>query len=132
MRLMPRTNRLLLELVRPAMPAGVTVKTRIPDTMPKPFVLLRRSGGSWLDARGLDSAVVDVQTWATTDEEAEGLAERVRALLWSAYRTGATVPGVGSVSLVREEAAPVEMPSDSEDHGVYRYQATYTVNVRPA
>lgn len=129
---MPRTNALLNEVIRPQLPGGVTLGNRIPATMVRPFVLVRRTGGAWLDARGLDSAIVDVQVWATTDEEAERLAELVRALLWKAYRAQTTVPGIGSVSLVREESAPAEIPADTEDHSIYRYQATYTVNTRPA
>lgn len=131
MRLMARTNALLVAIVRPVLPTGVTLGTRIPDTMPLPFVMVRRSGGAYLDGRGLDSALVDVQVWATTDDQAEELAELVRAVLWQAYREQASVPDVGSVSLVREESAPAEIPSDTEDHGTYRYQATYTVNTRP-
>lgn len=131
MRLMARTNALLVALVRPRLSAEVTLGTRIPDRMPTPFVLLRRAGGAYIDGRGLDAALVDVQVWATSDAHAESLAELVRAVLWEAYRSQASVPGVGSVSLVREESAPVEIPSDTEDHGVYRYQATYTVHTRP-
>lgn len=129
---LPRTDALLLGILRPVMPPGVTVGSRIPDTMPLPFVLARRSGGSSIHPEFLDQAVVDVQTWAPTDTESEELSQIAREALYRASRyPQVVVPGVGSISWFDESSAPVLIPSDLEDHDTYRYQATYAINTRP-
>lgn len=129
---LPRTDALLMAVLRPVMPSGVTIGSRIPSTMPLPFVLARRTGGSSIHPEFLDQAVVDVQTWAPTDAESEELSQLARDTLYRASRYPQTVvSGVGSISWFTESSAPVLIPSDLEDHGSYRYQATYAINTRP-
>lgn len=129
---LPRTDALLMGLLRPVLPAHVRAGTRVPARMPLPFVLARRTGGSSIHPEFLDQAVVDVQTWAPTDEESEALSQLVRDTLYRASRYPQTViPGVGSVAWFTEAGAPVLVPSDLDDHDTYRYQATYTINTRP-
>ncbi|RCV53471.1 DUF3168 domain-containing protein [Marinitenerispora sediminis] len=131
-RLLPRVDALLVGILRPALGPGVTVGTRIPDQMPLPFVMARRAGGASIHPRFLDQALVDVQVWAGSDAEAEGLAQAVRDALYEASTTPQViVPGMGYLSWFAEQAAPVLLPSDTEDHNVYRYQATYQINTRP-
>lgn len=129
---LPRTDALLVAVVRDAAPAGVTVGSRIPDRMGLPFVMVRRSGGSSIHPEFLDQAVVDAQVWATSDTEAEALAQTVRDALYRSSRHPQFVlPGVGSIAYFTEMSAPTLIPSDTEDHDTYRYQATYTIHTRP-
>lgn len=131
---MADVHALLLGLLRPALP-GVTVQTLIPADMLLPFVLARRSGGAALDGRLLaDDATVDVQVWAAGDpgdHAARVLAEQVRRALAGAWRAQTVVPGAGSIARYGEETAPVLLNDDTVLHGVYRYQATYQLLVRP-
>lgn len=129
---LPRTDALVVAVLRAAVPAGVVVGTRIPDEMPLPFVLGRRSGGSSIHPEFLDAALVDVQTWAGTDAESEELAQTARDALYRASRFPQFVlSGVGSVAWFDEVSAPALIPSDTEDHDTYRYQASYTIHTRP-
>ncbi|GAB3209807.1 hypothetical protein GCM10027294_25670 [Marinactinospora endophytica] len=129
---LPRTDALLVAAVRAAVPSDVTVGSRIPDRMPVPFIMVRRAGGSSIHPEFLDQAVVDAQVWAGTDSAAEDLAQAVRDALYRASRYPQfALKGVGSIAWFSETSAPTLLPSDSEDHDVYRYQATYVINARP-
>ena len=129
---LPRTDALLVAVARAAVPPGVTVGTRIPDRMVLPYAMVRRSGGSSIHPEFLDQAVVDAQTWATSDTASEDLAQTIRDALYQASRYPQFVlPGVGSIAHFDESSAPTLIPSDTEDHDTYRYQATYTIHTRP-
>ncbi len=128
---LPSVADLLLGVLRPAL-ASATVGTLLPTPMPLPFVLARPVGGSAVDLRFLAHAVVDVQTWAETDRDAESLAAAARAALVAAWRTQAVVPGIGSIGWLDERAAPALLPDPLAPDGVYRYQATYELTARPA
>ena len=129
---LPRTDALLLAVVRAAVPPGVTVGSRIPVHMPLPYAMVRRSGGSSIHPELLDQAVVDAQTWATSDTVSEDLAQTIRDALYRASRYPQFVlAGVGSIAYFEESSAPTLIPADTEDHDVYRYQATYTIHTRP-
>ena len=129
---LPRVDALLVGILRPVLPAGVGLGTRIPDRMPPRFVMARRSGGASIHPEFLDSALVDVQTWAPTDQESEELSQLVRDTLYQASKSPQTiVPGVGYIAWFSEESAPSVIPSDTEDHQSYRYQATYSLHTRP-
>ncbi|MGW3569074.1 phage tail termination protein [Streptomyces sp. NPDC000941] len=130
-RMLPSAADLLVGVLRPAL-AVATVGTLIPDPMPLPFVLARPIGGAAVDMRFLARAVVDVQTWAETDRDAEDLAAAARAALVTAWRQQVVVPGVGSVGWLAERAAPVLLPDEHTGDGVYRYQAAYELTIRPA
>ena len=69
---------------------------------------------------------------ATSDDESEDLAQTIRDALYQASRYPQFVlPGVGSIAHFDESSAPTLIPSDTEDHDTYRYQATYTIHTRP-
>ncbi|MFF4607930.1 hypothetical protein ACFY12_34985 [Streptomyces sp. NPDC001339] len=122
---------LLVGILRPAF-AGATVGTLLPEPMPLPFVLARPVGGAAVDMRFLARAVVDVQTWAESDRTAENLAVAARTALVVAWRAQTVVPAVGSIGFLAERKAPVLLPDARTPDGVYRYQATYELTVRPA
>ena len=129
---LPRTDALLVAVVRAAVPPSAVVGSRVPDRMPLPYVMVRRSGGSSIHPEFLDQAVVDTQVWAASDAGAEELAQTVRDALYRASRHPQFVlGGVGSIAYFDESSAPTLIPADTEDHDVYRYQATYTIHTRP-
>lgn len=129
---LPRTDALLVAVVRAAVAPTVLVGSRIPPHMPLPYAMVRRSGGSSIHPEFLDQAVVDAQTWATSDTASEDLAQTIRDALYQASRYPQFVlPGVGSIAYFDESSAPTLIPSDTEDHDTYRYQATYTIHTRP-
>lgn len=130
---LPRVNALLLGVLRASdPPEGLTIGSRIPAHMPLPYLMATRAGGSSIHPEFLDQALVDVQTWAPTDAEAESIAQWARDALYRASRyPQLVVPGVGSIAWFDETVAPREIPSDLDDHDVYRYQGTYALNTRP-
>ncbi|NGO71449.1 hypothetical protein [Streptomyces boncukensis] len=109
------------------MPIG----TLLPEPMPLPFVLARPVGGAAVDMRFLGRAVVDVQCWAETDRAAEDLAANARTALVTAWRAQTVIPAVGSIGFLTERAAPALLPDERTPDGVYRYQASYELTVRP-
>lgn len=122
----------LLGLLRPALP-GVTVRTKQPDNVPSmmPLVLLQRVGGSSAAPRFFDTPLITVQCWAESNQAASDLADAVRRVLWTAYRTQQVVPDVGWIGLMRESSGPLDMP-DPDLPFAGRYVATYELRVRSA
>lgn len=131
----------LLDLLRDAMP-GVTVMSRIPDGVPQylPLVVVRRTGGDYSVAPDFyDQPYVNVQCWADEDRDtgidayraASDLADQVRGILWTAYRTQQVVPGKGWIGYIRESTAPLEV-ADPDLTFLGRYTATYELRFRPA
>ena len=122
---------LLLGLLRPVLPGTVGTALGRPAAG-VPVTLARRSGGAALDGRLLaDDAVVDVQNWATGDHEARDLAKLARRTIANAWRAQTVGAGGGSIARFTEQAAPALLDDETVPHGVYRYQATYELLVRP-
>lgn len=121
---------LLIGILRPALEA-VTVGTLIPVSMPLPFLLARRAGGGSADPRFLDNPLVDMQGWADSDKAAGELMAEARFALVMAWRSQTVVPGVGSIGRFADQSGPALLPGDDVPHGVYRYQATYDLVIRP-
>ncbi|WP_435109391.1 hypothetical protein [Nocardiopsis synnemataformans] len=137
-RFAPATS-LVLEILRPAL-APVEAYSLMPDLTlnPPPVVMARRvPGGGAYDPRGYDQAVIDVQCWHTTDRAADDLADACRAALFTAWRTQHVVPGMGHIGHYEERSAPALLPDSvsgrgsTTPKGVYRYQATYVLGLRP-
>jgi hypothetical protein len=130
----------LLPLLRGDLP-GVTVMSRIPDNIHDflPLVVIRRSGGDSVAPEFYDVPWVNVQCWCADPHipgrdqyrDASDLADQVRGILWSAYRTQRVVPGEGWISWIRESSAPIEI-SDPDLPLLGRVTATYELRIRPA
>ncbi|MFL1441819.1 hypothetical protein [Nocardiopsis protaetiae] len=134
----PATS-LVLAILRPAV-APIIVNGLMPDLTetPPPVGMARRvPGGGAYDVRGYDRAVIDVQSWHTDDRLADDLADALRSALISAWRTQLVIPGMGWIARYEETAAPALLPDSAQGSGtttpkgVYRYQATYTLGLRP-
>ncbi|MFB7643885.1 hypothetical protein ACFC0S_03185 [Streptomyces sp. NPDC056084] len=113
---------------------GASVRVLWPDDWAHvlPLVVARRVGGAALDARGIDSALVDVQCAAGTRLEASRLARTARAALANACADqfrGAD----GYLSHFEDVAGPAELRTGDPDAGpdLFRFQATYRVTARP-
>ncbi|MFE3461371.1 hypothetical protein ACFXKD_27825 [Nocardiopsis aegyptia] len=132
-RMLPRVNRLLLDLLVPVM-APVPFYSQQPDlTRDLPVGMARKvPGGGAVDPRFLDRCMVDVQCWHTSDADADDLAEAARVALVTAWRTQQVIGGLGSISGYREISSPSLLQQDDTPKGVYRYQATYQLAIRPA
>lgn len=130
----------LLGLLRPALP-GVTVFPYIPDKVPSyvPLVVVRRTGGDSLAPEFYDTPLINVQCWCKDDRDnavdasraASDLADQVRGILWTAYRTQQVIPGLGWIGAIRESTGPLELTDpDLTNYG--RYTATYDLRIRSA
>lgn len=127
--LMPSATDLALQVIGAAV-APIPVRSLMPDlSQDLPVVMARRAGGSIIDPRALDSAIVTVQCWHTSDSSSEGLAEECRAALYLAWRQQAVEAGA-SVSAYGEQSAPVLVPSEEDPKGTYRYVASYDLAIR--
>lgn len=130
----------LLALLRPALP-GVEVSQAIPDGVPTfvPLVVLRRTGGDSLAPEFYDTPLINVQCWCADDRAnnidasraASNLADQVRGILWTAYRTQQVVPGLGWIGAIRESSGPLEI-TDPDLPNFGRYAATYDLRIRSA
>lgn len=130
---------LILAMLREDLP-GVTVVTRIPDNIQNylPLVSVQRVGGDSPAPEFYDEPWVNIQSWCEDDRvtgidsfrAAENLADQVRGILWTAWRTQRVVPGLGWLVNIRESTAPLEV-SDPDRPLVGRYSATYELRVRP-
>lgn len=138
-RLFAPATSLVLEILRPAI-APVPIQGLQPDLTltPPPVAMARRvPGGGAYDPRGYDRAVIDAQNWHTTDRDADDLADAIRAALITAWRTQLVIPGMGYIAHYEETAAPALLPDSAQGSGTstpkntYRYQATYTLGLRP-
>lgn len=128
---------LLLDLLRTDL-LGVQVMSRIPDHIEDylPLVVIRRTGGESVAPEFYDEPLINVQCWCGStagsdpSRAAADLADQVRGILWTAYRTQRVVPGRGWLVAVRESTGPLEV-SDGDRPFLGRYTATYDLRVRP-
>lgn len=102
-----------------------------------PLVVARRTPGSAaIDPRFLDAATVDVQTCAADRAAASLLARQARRALWDACTAQfADDTAGGYLSSFQEISGPAELRTgnDAVVHtDVFRIQATYLVQARPA
>jgi hypothetical protein len=132
----------LLDLLRGELDPSVKVMTRIPDHIDQhlPIVVIRRVGGDSRYPEFYDVPWINVQCWtappADPDTEpdalrtASDLADDVRRIFWTAYRTQQIVAGKGWIGSMRESTAPQEI-GDIDRPLLGRYTATYEMRVRP-
>jgi hypothetical protein len=130
----------LTTLLRAELP-GVKVMTRIPDHITEhlPLVVIRRVGGDSPAPEFFDQPWINVQCWCEDDRAsgvdafrlAANLADDVRRVLWTAYRTQQVIHGLGWIGWIRETSGPQEV-SDPDLVFLGRYSATYELRIRSA
>ena len=129
---LPDADALVLSVIRAAIPT-IKLGTQIPDNLLTnlPYATARRFGGAAVDPRFLDRASVDVQTWGASRKAASDLAYDIR----EAFRAAAanqTVYTLGHIARYRENAAPTELRTTDQADNVWRFQASYSLFLRPA
>ncbi|AUG87143.1 hypothetical protein HOS58_gp11 [Streptomyces phage Attoomi] len=111
-----------------------TVRVAVPEDWPDrlPLVVARRVPGGSADARGIDVALVDVQTLAQDRREASRLARVARVVLADACRSQFRGPD-GYLSRFNDVSGPAEIRTGEPAAGpdLFRFQATYRVTARP-
>lgn len=129
---------LVLSMLREDMP-DVNVFSRIPDGINEflPVVSVQRVGGDSPAPEFYDEPWLNIQCWCADDPDgvdafraANDLADRVRGILWTAWRTQRVIPGLGWIVAIRESSAPLEI-NDRDRPLLGRYAATYELRVRP-
>lgn len=103
---------------------GVHVGTRVPTSRPSTFVVVRRLGGPRLNLVA-DNAMLGVECWADSEQEAQDLAQLSRGLI-HALR-GTSQDGV-AVYRITEVAGPQELPDPDSDQ--CRYVFTLQIAMR--
>jgi hypothetical protein len=130
---LPDSDKLVLAVLRAAMPAqefGTQIPADLLDSLP--YATAARFGGAAVDPRFLDSATVDVQTWAGDRKEAFDLAAACRNAFRDAWLNGTVYAGIGHISSFREIVGPAELRTADQADGLWRTQATYSLGMRPA
>jgi hypothetical protein len=128
---LPYADGLVVAILRAALTAEVG--TLVPHDLygsPRPFVLARRVGGAAILPGHLDGATVDVQAYAATRRAAAELAELARTALYVAWRDQTVFPD-GHVAGYGEISGPAELRTNGQPDGLYRFQATYSLALRP-
>jgi len=126
------------DVVRAVLQAGgVTVGANIPADLAtrigpadSHYVSARRFGGAAVHARLLDRAAVSVDAWANTRRGAADVAETCRVLLFTAWRAQ-TVHAGASISSYSETSAPAELRTGGQPPDEWRFNAAYSLHVRP-
>lgn len=101
--------------------APTSIGLRVPSPRPTSFVTLRRVGGT--AHRFIDTARIDVFTWAMKDEQAQDMSMAVRRYL-------AAMPGVrNGVRVIDSEefTGPMSAPDESNQP---RWLVTYDISLR--
>lgn len=131
-RLLPDTDLLLGTYLNAVLAAGVTVSNHVPaDVLAQmPYVRVVRIGGGDTHPQFATNPTVQTDCWASTRAKADDLAEDVRVALWQAWRTQTDLGG-GHIARFRVDTAPAELRLPDQLSKVYRYQAVYTLIVRP-
>lgn len=96
-----------------------------------PYTVAYRFGGLSVDPRFVDRATCHLQCYGSSRDIASDLAETCRVLLFRAWRSGIAYGGA-RVSKFNEVLAPFGVPDPSMPDRVWRFDATYSLRVRPA
>ncbi|MFB7672946.1 hypothetical protein ACFC26_16210 [Kitasatospora purpeofusca] len=135
---LPDTDRLVREALAAAIGTDATVMTLMPDDWAArlPLVVARRvPGAGAVDPRGLDAAIVDIQTLAADRDQASALCRRAAAALYDACVAQFTSPAAAGYlshfSNVGSGAAELRIGLPAPDGGAFRFQATVRLTARP-
>lgn len=129
---LPDADALALSVIRAAYPA-IKLGTQIPDDILSvlPYATCVRFGGSAVDPRFLDRATYNVQTWGGTRKAASDLAYDIREVFRLAAANQTVYP-LGHIARYREVTAPTELRTADQADNLWRFQATYSLFLRPA
>lgn len=131
MRLLPNVDKLVVGILRAAMPAA-TVETEWSNGFTRtPYVLVDVTGGDELHPEFLGRPLVDIETYAVgSNSAAADLAENARVALYLAWRDQTVWPG-GHLNSFRTVTYPHAQRLVGQPPNIFRYVATYLIGVRP-
>lgn len=125
---------LLMDILRPAVPDGVTVVEFLPTDYTDHYPIVRAfrppSAGAAVDPRWLDLARAEVDVFDDDRTDAFHLALICRGALFDAWLSQRTYTN-GSVSSYDESSAPAELRLPSAPQGQTRVQASYLLGICP-
>lgn len=128
---LPYVDGLLMEMLRPTLPAYQVVTVYpAPDLRQYPILLVRRIGGGAVHMSLLDSALVQVDCFAHERRQAADGVEFVRQVFEYAWQNQ-TVLTDGHIGRVNEISGPVETRDNDQPADLYRFGATYDILIRP-
>lgn len=130
---LPDEDFLLVEILATITPDGTSIGTQMPDHVLNdlPFVAAHAFGGPDVDDRFLTRATVTVDVWAATRKAASDIARGIRTGLRDAVRNQ-TVYDNGHLSRRDVISAPSELRTPERADNVWRFNATYSLVLRPA
>lgn len=130
---LPDADLLLIEILDALTPDGTALGTQIPDDLLDrlPFVVGVRFGGGDADDRFLDRATVTIDVWASSRQSASDIASEIRFGLRDAARNQ-TVYTNGHLARRDVTSAPAELRTPEQADNVWRFNATYSLVLRPA
>ena len=129
---LPDADALVLSVIAAAEPT-LNLGTQIPaDLLDKlPFAVVRRFGGAAVDLRFLDRATFDVQAWAGSRKAAYDTVDAIRTAFIDVVYNQTKFP-LGHIARCVEIAAPSELRTVDQAGDVWRFQASYSLFLRPA
>ncbi len=132
---LPYVDGFLMELLRPLMP-GYQVVTRLPapELRKPPIIMARRiPGGGAVHPRFLDSALVQIDSFALTRRQAAAGIRSVSDIFYDAWFNQTVIPGVdgGHINGMEERSGPAEFPDSDPPAEMVRFYATYELFIRP-
>lgn len=133
---LPDADMLVLDVIRTAEPTlncGTQIYDKLIEdvTAGEPFAMVRRFGGAAVDPRFYDRATFDIQVWASTRKAAFDTSSAIREALLDAALNQTTFDE-GHIARMVEVAGPSELRTADQADGVWRFQATYSLFLRPA
>ncbi len=125
----------LMALLRPALP-GYQVVTRLPapELRKLPIVMARRiPGGGAVHPVFLDSALVQVDSFAKTRREASKALSDVLDVFYQAWFNQTLVTGEdgGHINRIEQRSGPAEFPDSDPPAEISRFYSVYELLIRP-
>ena len=129
---LPDADALVLAVIRAGI-SGIAIGTQMPANLVDhlPYAVAARFGGAAVDPRFLDRATVTVDTWDNTRAGSSALARQIRTVLRDAALNQTTFTE-GHIVSFREVSGPFELRTADQADTLWRFNARYSLFLRPA
>jgi hypothetical protein len=109
-------------------PVGANVPADLLDRLP--YISAKRIGGASVHPQFLDRGLIAVDCWSGSRRTAAEIAETCRTLLYRAWRSQTKFAGA-SIARFDESSAPAELRTAGQAESLYRFNAAYSLHIRP-